>query len=74
MLADRLTTSSLTPREVEVLSLVASGNRNKEIAYALSISEETVQGHMKHILSKLGVNDRTRAAVVAAQRGIIRLR
>jgi DNA-binding NarL/FixJ family response regulator len=73
-LADRLTTSSLTPREVEVLSLVASGNRNKEIAYALSISEETVQGHMKHILSKLGVNDRTRAAVVAAQRGIIRLR
>ena len=73
-LADRLTTSSLTPREVEVLSLVASGNRNKEIAYALSITEETVQGHMKHILSKLGVNDRTRAAVVAAQRGIIRLR
>jgi DNA-binding NarL/FixJ family response regulator len=73
-LADRLTTSSLTPREVEVLSLVASGNRNKEVAYALSISEETVQGHMKHILAKLGVNDRTRAAVVAAQRGIIRLR
>jgi DNA-binding NarL/FixJ family response regulator len=73
-LADRLTTSSLTRREVEVLSLVASGNRNKEIADALSISEETVQGHMKHILAKLGVNDRTRAAVVAAQRGIIRLR
>ena len=73
-LADRLTTSSLTPREVEVLSLVASGNRNKEVAFALSISEETVQGHMKHILAKLGVNDRTRAAVVAAQRGIIRLR
>jgi DNA-binding NarL/FixJ family response regulator len=73
-LADRLTQSSLTPREVEVLSLVAQGYRNKEIAYSLSISEETVQGHMKHILSKLGVNDRTRAAVVAAQRGIIRLR
>ena len=73
-LADRLTRSSLTPREMEVLSLVARGNRNKEIACALSISEETVQGHMKHILSKLGVNDRTRAAVVAAQRGIIRLR
>jgi DNA-binding NarL/FixJ family response regulator len=73
-LADRLTTSSLTPREVEVLSLVARGNRNKEIAAALSISEETVQGHMKHILAKLGVNDRTRAAVVAMQRGIIRLR
>lgn len=73
-LADRLNQSSLTPREIEVLSLVARGNRNKEIAYALSISEETVQGHMKHILTKLGVNDRTRAAVVAARRGIIRLR
>jgi two-component system NarL family response regulator len=72
-LADRLNQSSLTRREVEVLSLVAQGYRNKEIAYALSISEETVQGHMKHILSKLGVNDRTSAAVVAAQRGIIRL-
>jgi len=73
-LADRLTQSSLTAREVEVLSLVASGCRNKEVASALFISEETVQGHMKHILSKLGVNDRTRAAIVAAQRGIIRLR
>ena len=73
-LADRLTRSSLTPREIEVLTLVARGFRNKEIGGALSISEETVQGHMKHILSKLGVNDRTRAAVVAAQRGIIRLR
>ena len=73
-LADRLTMSSLTAREVEVLSLVPRGYRNKEIADALSISEETVQGHMKHILAKLGVNDRTRAAVVAAQRGIIRLR
>lgn len=73
-LADRLTQSSLTPREIEVLTLVARGFRNKEIAGALSISEETVQGHMKHILAKLGVNDRTRAVVVAAQRGIIRLR
>lgn len=73
-LADRLTQSSLTRREVEVLNLVARGFRNKEIGAALSISEETVQGHMKHILAKLGVNDRTRAAVVAAQRGIIRLR
>jgi two-component system NarL family response regulator len=73
-LADRLTQSSLTAREVEVLSLVARGYRNKEVASALSISEETVQVHMKHILSKLGVNDRTRATVVAAQRGIIRLR
>lgn len=73
-LADRLTQSSLTPREIEVLTLVARGYRNKEIGSALTISEETVQGHMKHILAKLGVSDRTRAAVVASQRGIIRLR
>jgi two-component system NarL family response regulator len=73
-LADRLTQSQLTAREVEVLTLVAKGLRNKEIGATLAISEETVQGHMKHILSKMGVNDRTRAAVVAVQRGIIRLR
>ena len=73
-LADRLSQSSLTAREVEVLTLVAKGCRNKEVATALFISEETVQGHMKHILSKLGVNDRTGAAIVAVQRGIIRLR
>ena len=53
---------------------MAKGCRNKEVATALFISEETVQGHMKHILSKLGVNDRTGAAIVAVQRGIIRLR
>lgn len=72
-LADRITQSSLTAREIEVLQLVSRGLRNRDIGVALYISEETVQGHMKHILSKLGVNDRTRAAVVAAQRGIIRL-
>jgi len=72
-LADRLTQPSLSAREIEVLSLVAKGLRNKEIGAALSISEDTVQGHMMHILSKLGVNDRTRATVVAAQKGIIRL-
>ncbi|MGJ5813833.1 response regulator [Paludibaculum fermentans] len=73
-LADRVTLSSLTPREVEVLRQVAGGMRNKEIAAELGISEETVQGHMKNILSKLNVNDRTAAAIVAAQRGIIHLR
>jgi DNA-binding NarL/FixJ family response regulator len=72
-LADRLTLSNLTSREIEVLKLVADGLRNKEIAGKLGISEETVQGHMKNILSKLGVNDRTKAAIVAAQRGIIHL-
>lgn len=72
-LADRLTSTALSPREIEVIRLVADGLRNKEIAAALHISEETVQGHMKNILSKLGVNDRTRAAIVATQRGIIHL-
>ena len=72
-LADRITQAHLTAREVEVLAHVAKGLRNKEIGVALSISEETVQNHMKHILLKLRVNDRTRAVVVAAQRGIIRL-
>ena len=72
-LAERLTQTALSPREVEVLKQVAEGLRNKEIAAVLHISEETVQGHLKSILAKLGVNDRTRAAVVAAQRGIIHL-
>jgi DNA-binding NarL/FixJ family response regulator len=72
-LADRLTQTALSPREVEVLKQVAEGLRNKEIAAVLHISEETVQGHLKNILAKLGVNDRTRAAIVAAQRGIIHL-
>jgi DNA-binding NarL/FixJ family response regulator len=72
-LADRLTLSKLTPREIEVVKLVADGLRNKEIGGRLGISEETVQGHMKNILSKLGVNDRTKAAIIAAQRGIIHL-
>jgi DNA-binding NarL/FixJ family response regulator len=72
-LADRLTWTALSPRETEVVRLIADGLRNKEIAAALHISEETVQGHVKNILAKLGVNDRTRAAIVAAQRGIIHL-
>lgn len=72
-LADRLTQSSLSAREIEVLSLIAKGDRNKEIAFKLSISEETVQAHVKHILGKLKVTDRTAAAVAAVQRGIIRL-
>lgn len=73
-LADRLTLTALSAREVEVLKLVAGGLRNKEIAGSLGISEKTVQGHMKNILAKLRVNDRTKAAIVAAQRGIIHLR
>jgi len=72
-LADRLTQPSLTEREVEVLRLVAEGLRNKEIAQRLGISDQTAQGHVKNILVKLGVNDRTAAVSVAARRGIIHL-
>ena len=63
----------LSEREIEVLQLVAGGNSNKRIAYALTLSEETVKSHMKNIITKLGVTDRTHAVVVAARRGIIEL-
>ncbi|WP_421846371.1 response regulator [Novosphingobium sp.] len=62
---------ALSPREIEVLQLAASGNSNKRIAHALNLSEETVKTHMKSILSKLRVIDRTHAVAVAAKRGII---
>ena len=64
---------TLTPREVEVLALVAQGLRNREIALALTLSEETVQVHVRNILSKLDVKDRTGAVSVALRRGIIHL-
>jgi len=70
-LAARSTQRGLTTREVEVLGWIAEGMRNKEIGAALHISEETVQVHVKNILSKLGVNDRTAAVTVAFRRGII---
>jgi len=70
-LAARSTQRGLTTREVEVLERIAEGMRNKEIGAALRISEETVQVHVKNILSKLGVNDRTAAVTVAFRRGII---
>jgi DNA-binding NarL/FixJ family response regulator len=72
-LTDRMFKASLTPRELEVLQLVAAGRRNKEIAGELNISEETVQGHMKNILAKLEVHDRTEAVAVAVRRGIVHL-
>ncbi len=72
-LTERLFRSALTNREVEVLQLVARGRRNKEIAGMLKISEETVQGHVKNILSKLSVHDRTEAVAVAVRRGIVHL-
>jgi DNA-binding NarL/FixJ family response regulator len=70
-LAARPTQRGLTMREVEVLERIAEGMRNKEIGAVLRISEETVQVHVKNILSKLGVNDRTAAVTVAFRRGII---
>jgi DNA-binding NarL/FixJ family response regulator len=63
----------LSDREVSVLQLVAKGSANKEIAHALSITEDTVKGHLKSIFQKLNVRDRTEAATVAARRGIIEL-
>jgi two-component system NarL family response regulator len=72
-MTDRLFKTPLTNREMEVLQLVAKGKRNKEIAGDLKISEETVQGHMKNILAKLSVHDRTEAVAVAVRRGIVHL-
>ena len=72
-LADRITQPALTPREVEVLQCIAEGLRNKEIATSLGISEQTVQGHIRNILAKLNVHDRTEAVTVALRRAIIDL-
>ncbi|MGC2658053.1 MAG: response regulator transcription factor [Bryobacteraceae bacterium] len=69
-LADRTPNSDLTPREREVLSLMAHGKTNKEIATALGITESTVKCHVGVILLRLGVNDRTQAVIAALQRGI----
>jgi two-component system NarL family response regulator len=73
-LADRMTSPQLTPREVAVLELVAKGKSNKEIGNMLSLAEGTVKTHLKRIYEKLNVGDRTEAALVAVQRGIVSLR
>jgi two-component system NarL family response regulator len=72
-LADRVNSPSLTSREIAVLELVAKGLSNKEIAAALSLAEDTVKNHLKHVFSKLEVSDRTEAVLLAVQRGIITL-
>jgi DNA-binding NarL/FixJ family response regulator len=72
-LASRKTFEELTPREIEVLQKLARGLANKEIADTLGISEHTVKGHLKNILGKLRVADRTEAVTTAILRGIIRL-
>lgn len=70
-LAEHVTDELLTPAEVEVLQLIAAGNANKQIADQLSVTEETVKGRVKNILSKLSANDRTHAAMIGVKRGII---
>ena len=72
-IAEHATDENLTAREIEVLRLIAGGNANKEIAAQLSLTEETVKGHVKNILAKLGANDRTHAVTIALKRGIIDL-
>ena len=72
-LEERAASPTLTPREIEVMRLVASGRRDKEIAVALSISSQTARVHMKNIFAKLGVSDRTEAMSVAIRRGIIHI-
>lgn len=72
-LAQHAGDETLSSREIEVLRLVSQGNANKEIAAQLSITEETVKGHMKNILAKLGANDRTHAVTIALKRGMIDL-
>jgi DNA-binding NarL/FixJ family response regulator len=72
-LAEHVGDESLTEREVVVLRHVAEGNRNRDIAEKLFISEETVKVHVKHIMDKLGASDRTQAVAIALRRGIIQL-
>jgi DNA-binding NarL/FixJ family response regulator len=72
-LAEHSAEESLTPAEVRVLSLIAEGKTNKEIAALLSVTEDAVKGQVRNILSKLGANDRTHAAIIGLKRGIIEI-
>jgi DNA-binding NarL/FixJ family response regulator len=72
-LADRVAGSQLSGREIEVLRLLVSGRRNREVASALEITEGTVKLHVSSILAKLGAEDRTEAVTIALQRGIVQL-
>ena len=73
LLAEHLGEENLTPRELEVLQLVRDGYKNKQIANRLSISENTVNFHLKNIVEKLGANDRTHAVTIAVRRGLLPL-
>jgi DNA-binding NarL/FixJ family response regulator len=70
-IVDHVDADDLTPREIEILRIVASGNANKAVAAHFGLSEETVKGHMKNILMKLGANDRTHAVMIALKRGFL---
>jgi DNA-binding NarL/FixJ family response regulator len=72
-LAEHYADEDITAREIEVLQHIAGGNRNRDIAEKLFISEETVKVHIKHIMEKLGASDRTQAVAIALKRGIIHL-
>jgi DNA-binding NarL/FixJ family response regulator len=72
-LAEHVSDDDLTAREIEVLSKIAGGNRNRDIAEKLFITEETVKVHVKHIMDKLGASDRTQAVAIGVRRGIIQL-
>ncbi len=72
-LAEHYGDESLTDREIDVLRQIAGGNRNRDIAEKLFISEETVKVHIKHVMEKLGASDRTQAVAIGVRRGIIQL-
>jgi DNA-binding NarL/FixJ family response regulator len=72
-LAEHVGEEQLTNREIEILAHLAGGNRNRDIAERLFISQETVKAHVRHIMEKLGASDRTQAVTMGARRGIIRL-
>jgi DNA-binding NarL/FixJ family response regulator len=72
-LAEHAAEETLSPLEVRVLRLIAEGNSNKEIAHLLSVTEDAVKGQVRNILSKLGANDRTHAAMIGVKRGIIEI-
>ena len=72
-LAEHVSDETLTEREIQVLQEVAGGNKNRDIANRLFISEETVKVHIKHIMEKLGAADRTQAVTIGVRRGIIQL-
>jgi DNA-binding NarL/FixJ family response regulator len=72
-LAEHLGEETLSAREIEVLQLLSGGNRNRDIAEQLFITEETVKAHVKHIMEKLSARDRTQAVAIALRRGIIQL-